>query len=361
MMKTLSLLSGLALACCIGTAGAQGLNKGAPDVVRLDPALDALIDANAKLELVKTGYGFTEGMVWVPQGKSGYLLLSDMPANIIYKLDPHTKRQSVWLDHSGYTKPDIWRVGFEQTNGKDPKDPAFEKFYMIGSNGLTLDRQGRVVIATWAGRGIDRIEKNGKRTTLTDKWNGKRFNGTNDLVVKKDGAVYFTDGFGGLRNREQDRDKGIDFQGVFMWKNGKTTMLVGKDQLPATNGLAFSPDEKYLYANASNQKFVKRFPVKADGTLGPGEMFADLSKESPRQITDGMKVDRRGNVWESGGGTDNFTGGIWIITPEGKHIGSINVPELVANVEWGEADHKTLYIVARSSVYKIKTKVAGIP
>jgi len=344
------------LAAALSVPAAWGQDK--PVVVRIDPALDALVSPDAKLELVKGGFGFTEGIVWVEKGR--YLLFSDIPANVIYKLTPKGEA-SIYMQRSGYTKPDIWRVGFEQTNGKDPKDPAFEKFYMIGSNGLALDHQGRVLIATWAGRGIDRIEKNGKRVTLTDKWNGKRFNGTNDLVVKKDGSVYFTDGFGGLRNREQDKNKGIDFQGVFMWKNGKTTMIVGKDELPATNGLAFSPDEKYLYANASNQKFVKRFPVKADGTVGKGEMFADLSKESPRQITDGMKVDTKGNVWESGGGKDEVSGGVWIITPEGKHIGSINLPELVANVEWGEPDHKTLYIVARSSVYKIRTKVAGIP
>jgi gluconolactonase len=342
----------------LGTGLAHAQTPSKPAVERLDPALDALIDPNAKLELVKTGYGFTEGMVWVPEGNSGYLLLSDMPANIIYKLDPHSGKQSIWLDHSGYTKPDIWRVGFEQTNGKDPKDPAFEKFYMIGSNGLTLDRQGRVIICTWAGRSMDRIEKDGKRTTLTDNWNGQRFNGTNDVAVKKDGAIYFTDGYGGLRGRDQDPGKGLPFNAVLMWKNGKTTLLI-KD-IENTNGLAFSPDEKFLYVNGGRDKFVKRYPVLADDTLGQGEMLIDLKPQSPTQITDGMKVDTKGNIWESGGG-EPYKGGIWIITPEGKHVGSIAVPEAVANVEWGEPDHKTLYIVARTSVYKIKTKVVGIP
>ncbi len=333
--------------------GAQAASAAA--VVRLDPALDALIAPDAKLQRVTTGFGFTEGITWVPKG--GYLLLSDMPANVIYKVTPRGEK-SIYLDHSGYTKPDIWRVGFEQTNGKDPSDPAFEKFFMIGSNGLRLDREGRLLIATWAGRSVDRIEKNGKRTVLSTGWQGKQFNGTNDLAVKKDGAIYVTDGFGGLRNRDKDPRKGLDFEGIYLIKNGKTSLVI-KD-LPSTNGLAFSPDEKYLYANASRFKFVKRYPVLPDETVGPGEMFIDLSKDSPRQITDGMKVDVRGDVWESGGGTEH-TGGIWIISPDGKHLGSINVPEFVANLEFGGPDRKTLYIAARTSVYKIRTRVAGLP
>jgi gluconolactonase len=172
-------------------------------VVRVDPGLDALVSPNAKLELVKSGFGFTEGALWVQNGKSGYLLFSDIPANVIYKWTPDGK-VSVYLDHSGYTGQDIWRVGFIQTNGKDRNDPLFEEFPMIGSNGLALDRQGRLIIATWAGRSIDRIEKNGERTVLADRYEGKRFNGTNDVIVKKDGSIYFTDGFGGLRLREKD-------------------------------------------------------------------------------------------------------------------------------------------------------------
>jgi len=172
-------------------------------VVKLDPGLDALVSPDAKLELVKSGFGFTEGALWVQNGKSGYLLFSDIPANVIYKWTPDGK-VSVYLDHSGYTGQDIWRVGFIQTNGKDRNDPLFEEFPMIGSNGLALDRQGRLIIATWAGRSIDRIEKNGERTVLADRYEGKRFNGTNDVIVKKDGSIYFTDGFGGLRLREKD-------------------------------------------------------------------------------------------------------------------------------------------------------------
>ena len=138
------------------------------------------------------------------KGKAGYLLFSDIRANVISKLTPGGEA-SVYLDHSGYTKPGIWRVGFDFNNGKDLNDPAFAKLYVNGSNGLALDPQGRLVIATFAGRWIDRIEPNGKRTVLADRYDGKRFNGNNDVVVKKGGAVYFTDMFGALRQGDKTR------------------------------------------------------------------------------------------------------------------------------------------------------------
>jgi gluconolactonase len=244
-------------------------------------------------------------------------------------------------------------VGFMQTNGKDRNDPLFEEFPMIGSNGLALDREGRLIIATWAGRSIDRIEKNGKRTVLADRYEGKRFGGTNDVVVKKDGSIYFTDGFGGLRLREKDPRKELDFNGVYMLKNGKVTRVI--TDIPNTNGLAFSPDEKYLYANGSRDKFVKRYDVQPDGTLSNGMMFIDISKDSTPGITDGMRVDSKGNLYETA------AGGVWIISPEGKHLGTILTPELAANVEFGDADRKTLYIAARTSIYKIRVNTPGIP
>jgi gluconolactonase len=331
------------------SAHAQTADK---PVVRLDPALDALVSPDAKLELVKGGFGFTEGALWVPQGKSGYLLLSDIPANVIYKLTPDGK-QSLYLDHSGYTGQDIWRVGFIQTNGKDRGDPKFEEFPMIGSNGLALDRQGRLIIATWGGRSIDRIEKDGRRVTLADRWEGKRFGGTNDVVVKRDGAIYFTDTYGGLRLREKDARKELDFNAVYMWKDGKLSLLI-KD-IPNTNGLAFSPDEKILYVNGSRDKYVKRYDVKPDGTLANGQIFIDMSNEKEGGITDGLRVDAKGNLYETG------PGGVWIISPEGKHLGTIRTPELAANVEFGDADRKTLYIAARTSIYKIRVNTPGAP
>jgi gluconolactonase len=320
-------------------------------VMKVDPSFDALVSPDARMEVIREGYGFTEGVLWNEKGR--FLLVTDMPANIIYKLSVDGKKQSVFLDHSGYTGPDIWRVGFMQTNGRERSDPRFEEFAMIGSNGMAYDPQGRLVIATWAGRGIDRIEKNGKRVTLTNSVDGKMFNGTNDVIVKKNGTIYFTDGYGGLRGRESDPKKGIDYSALFMWKNGKTIRLT--TDLPNTNGLALSPDEKILYANGSRDKTVRAYDVQADDTLANSRLFFDLGKDARPGITDGMKVDTKGNVWESG------PTGVWVISPEGKHLGTILVPELVANVEFGDPDHKTLYIAARSSVYKIRVNVPGVP
>lgn len=315
-------------------------------VVRLDPALDDLISPDAKLERVKGDFGFTEGIVWVDQGAGGYMLLSDMYANVIYKLTPDGK-VSLYLDHSGYTGYDIWRVGMPQ-----PDANRKDVFFMIGSNGLALDRQGRLLIATWSGRSIDRIEKDGKRTILADRYDGKRFGGTNDLVVKKDGAIYFTDGFGGLRGREKDPGRELDFAGIFMWKDGQVTLAI-KD-IATPNGLAFSPDEKYLYANGSQNKYVRRYDVQRDDTLTNSQMFIDMSSDTAGGITDGMKVDTKGNVWESG------PRGIWIMSPDGKHLGTILTPEFVANPCFGDRDNKTLYIAARTGVYKIRVNVPGI-
>src|SRR2546425_12161155 len=351
-MKKWSMAIVVLLVVTMGVGLATAQKPSDKPIVRLDPALDALVSPDAKLELVKGGFGFTERALWVHKGKSGYLLFSDMPANVIYKWTPDGK-MSVYLDHSGYTGQDIWRVGFMQTNGKDRSDPLFEEFPMIGSNGLALDQQGRLIIATWAGRSIDRIEKNGKRTVLADRFEGRQFNGPNDVIVKRNGTIYFTDTYGGLRPREKDPRKGLDFQRVYMIKGGKVSRIV--DDIPNPNGLALSPDEKTLYANGSRDKYVRRYRVLPDDTVTDSRMFIDISGDKTPGITDGLKVDVKGNVWESA------AGGVWIVSPEGKHLGTILTPELVANVEFGDPDHKTLYIAARTSVYKIRVNTAGIP
>jgi gluconolactonase len=346
-MRKLRICSVALLGLSVGFSLLRAQPPADKPIIRLDPGLDPLISSNAELQKVTGGFGFTEGVTWVPKGTSGYLLLSDMWTNQIYKLTPDG-HVSLYLDHSGYTGFDIWRVGMPS-----PDANSEYKWFQLGSNGLTLDRQGRLLIATWTGRSIDRIEKDGKRTVLADRWEGKRFGGTNDLVVKKDGAIYFTDGFGGMRGRDKDPTKELDFNAVFMLKDGKLTLLI-KD-MPATNGLAFSPDEKYLYANASNFKFVRRYDVKPDDTLANGRMFFDMSNDKAPGITDGMKVDTKGNVWEIGPGP-----AIWILSPEGKHLGSIRTPELNANLCFGGSDKKTLYIAGRTTIYKIRVNVAGI-
>jgi gluconolactonase len=218
-------------------------------IVRLDPALDALVSPDAKVELVKSGFGFIEGPVWVQQGRAGYLLFTDIPGNVIWKLNPQDGQASVYLYNAGFRGPDVWRWGAIQNNGHDRSDPGFEEFAMIGADGLTLDREGRVIVASFAGRSLDRIEKNGKRTVLADRYDGKRFNGPNDVVVKRDGAIYFTDTYGGLRLREKDPRKELEFNAVFMWKAGKLTLLIS--DMPATNGLAFPPTKSTSTSTAA--------------------------------------------------------------------------------------------------------------
>src|SRR4030095_14783271 len=161
------------LACSFAIA--QSANQA---VLRLDPALDAFVSPCARAGLVKSGVGFTEGPVWVQQGGQGYLLFTDMPGNVVWKLMPDGKA-SVYLEHVGYNGPDVWRWGGIQNNGFDKADPRYEEFAMIGADGLTLDRQGRLILATFAGRSLMRIEPDGKRTVLADRWEGKRFGGTN--------------------------------------------------------------------------------------------------------------------------------------------------------------------------------------
>jgi gluconolactonase len=317
-------------------------------VVRLDPAFDTLISSDAEIQKIKGGFGFTEGITWVQKGHSGYVLFSDMWTNQIYKVTPDGQ-VSLYLDHSGYTGFDIFRVGMPSP---DP-DPGEDKWYEFGSNGLALDRQGRLLIATWSGRSIDRIEKNGKRTTLADRYDGKRFGGTNDLIVKKDGAIYFTDGTGGMRGGAKDPTKELDQRGVFMLKDGKVSLVV--NDMPATNGLAFSPDEKYLYVNASQMNYVRRYEVQPDDTLTGGQMFFDMRDDKARGITDGMKVDTMGNVWETGPGP-----AIWVISPESKHLGTIRLPEVSANLSFGDNDSKSVYIAGRTTIYKIRVKTPGI-
>jgi gluconolactonase len=338
------------VACAWLAAAAGAAAQPTAAVVRVDPGLDALVAPDAQLIQLRTGFGFTEGITWVDKG--GYLLLSDIPANVIYKLAP-TGKLSVYLHPAGYQGFDSWRVGREQTNGRDPSDPAFEKFIFTGSNGLALDPQGRLVILTYVGRTIERLERNGKRTLLADKWEGKRFGGPNDLTIKKNGTIYFTDGYGAFRRGEKDPRVEIPFQGLFMLKNGKVSLATR--EIPTTNGVTLSPDQKYLYANGSGAKYIKRFPIRSDDTLGPGEMVIDMSADKAPGITDGMKVDRMGNIYTTG------PRGVWIVSPQGKHLGTILTPELAANLDFGDADHKGLYIAARSSVYKIRLRTAGIP
>jgi gluconolactonase len=319
-------------------------------IVVKDPSLEALIAPDAQVEVVASGFGFTEGVTWAQRGDDGYLLFSDIPANVIYRWSPGGEAV-IHLEKSGYQKPDHWRVGMEFTNLKPPDDPGFEKFTLCGSNGLALDREGRLIIATWAGRSIVRIEHDGARTTLADRFEGKRFGGPNDVVVRKDGSIYFTDTFGGMLKRDKDPSRELDINAVYRIQDGEVTRVV--DDIPSMNGLAFSPDEKTFYANGSQDRYIRRYDVRSDGTLANGALLIDLNAEPASGITDGMKVDANGDLWSTG------PGGVWILSPDGRPLGVIPLPEDATNLAFGDPDRKTLYISAPTSIYKTRTKVRG--
>ncbi len=312
---------------------AGGAQPVVDDIVRLDPALDDIVDHDATIEKIAGGFQFTEGPLWVRDGN--YLLFSDPNANTIYRWSPDGQ-VSVFRTKSGYTGADIGEYG------------------QPGSNGLTLDRDGRLTIDEHGNRRVTRLERNGLLTVLADRYEGKRLNSPNDLVYRSDGALYFTDPPFGLPKFYDDPRKELPFSGVFLLKNGQLK-LVSTDLL-GPNGLAFSPDEKYLYVDNWDvkKKVIMRYEVSPDGALLNGTVFVDATSESGEQAWDGLKVDQRGNVYAAG------PGGLWIISPAGNHLGTIKAPEQPANMAWGDDDGRTLYLAARTSVYRIRLKVPGI-
>ena len=314
---------------------------------RLNARIDTIVPADAKLERMATGFTWVEGPIWIP---AGYLLFAEITSNSIRKLTPNGT-VSIFLQPSGYK-------GAMPYGGKEP-----------GSNGMTLDRSGRLTVAGHAHRDVWRLESLNPKaqvTVLADSYEGKKLNSPNDLVYKSDGSLYFTDPPYGLPTQsDNDPIKELQVSGVyripkaFDQKPGAAPardqlQLVVKD-LPRPNGIAFSPDEKYLYvANSGSQKVWMRYRVKSDGALTDAKVFYDASSDTRLGGPDGIKVDREGNLYGSG------PGGIWIFSPAGKPLGVILIPERAANVNWGGVDRKTLYITASSSIYRVSLKVPGI-
>jgi gluconolactonase len=318
-----------------------------PRIERVDPALDAIISVQARFEALKTDYfGFLEGPVWVPQGANGYLLFSDVPANRIYKWDGAL---SVFMERSGFTGADASTAGMELNNGR-------VEVIALGSNGLTLDREGRLVFATHGDRAIKRRELNGAITVLADRFDGKRFSGPNDVIVRSDGAIYFTDLFGGLRAGTSGAARELPF-GFYLIKDGRLQLLDRQPLDPAAdrsvglpaNGLALSPDEKLLYVGAGRDILV--YDVRSDGTVGNRRVFIHMNSAEAGGA-DGMKVDRAGNIFTTG------PGGIWIVSPAGKPLGLIRIAG--ANMAFGDADGRTLYIAARRDLYRVRVNIPGI-
>src|ERR1700739_1817066 len=312
-------------------------------IARLNPALDEIVAADAKVEKVADSFGFLEGPVWVRKG--GYLLFSDIPANVIYKFNPTDSKVSVFLAYSGFTGTDSSSAGMQLNNGKGTVT-------LLGSNAVTVDPQGRIVYCAHGDRQVVGLGGGGRRPVLASQYEGKRLNSPNDLVFKSDGALYFTDPPAGLREGDKDPKKELPFNGVYLFKDGQLRLLYKDMALP--NGIAFSPDEKFLYVNDSVKKTILRFEVKPDDTLGEPQLVIDMTSDKAPGGPDGIKVDQKGNIYCTG------PGGFWIVSPEGKHFGTVLNTELPANLAFGDADGKTLYLTARTGLYRIRLKVAGI-
>ena len=343
-MRLMTMLKFCAVLAVLAVSGVAAMSQ---EIQRLAPAASLLIPANAKLERVTTGFDkWTEGPVWTHQGT---LLLAEIPANNIVIWSP-TKGAHVFMHPSGYT-------GSAPYGGPEP-----------GSNGMTLDRDGRVSVAGHARRNVWRLESldpHGTITVLADSYQGKKLNSPNDVVYRSDGSLYFTDPPYGLPTQgDSDPLKELQVNGVYRIPNARgqkpgaqpdrdKLQLIIKD-LPRPNGIAFSPDEKTLYIADSGKKVWMSYPVHADGSVGDGKLLLDASGEKEAGGPDGIRVDKKGNIYGAG------PGGVWIISPDGKHLATIKVPEVVSNVAWGDADAKTLYITASTSLYRIKLSVAGV-
>jgi len=306
-------------------------------VVRNDPAINAIVPPNPKIYKLAEGFTFTEGPVWV-RG-AGHLLFSDPNENRIYRFQPNGNGPgalTVFRDKSGYDGADI------------------AEYRQPGSNGLTLDHEGRLTINQHGNRRVIRVEKSGELTVVADKFDGKRLNSPNDLVYRSDGALFFTDPFFGLPKFGDDPRKELPYQGVFCKLNG-TVKLVTKE-LSGPNGIAFSPDEKHLYVGNwdDNRKVVMRYTLREDGSVTESKLFFDMTSAKGDDAIDGVKVDSAGNVYVSG------PGGLWIISPEGKHLGTILAPKHPHNMAWGDEDGKTLYLCAREGLYRMRLNIAGV-
>ncbi len=309
---------------CSGQAPAP-----AGKIIRLDPAFDALVSKDAKIEKVATGFTFTEGPLWRPEG---VLWFSDVPGNVVRSVTP-----------SGQVK-----VIIEKAGGTVVAPPGA----FIGPNAMIADKDGAVLLCQHGNRRIVRVAKDMTITPYIDKYEGHRLNSPNDLIYRSDGALYFTDPPYGLIRQDDDPAKELKFNAVFLYAKGKLKPAI--TDLNRPNGIALSPDEKTLYVSNSDERkrFWMKYDVAADGTVSNGRMFYDLAGAKEQGIPDGMKVDSKGNVYASG------PEGIWVFSPSGKHLGTIQPGETAANCAWGD-DGKTLYITASTSVYRIRVNIPG--
>ena len=357
------------IGCCALLIGLAPLVAGAQpaparagprpfSITRSDPALDALIAPDARLKRVAAGFGFIDGPVWVAgkHGAAGYLLASSIIDNVIYKVTPAGK-VSVFLDRAGYSGEDFANVGKFAQIGR-------AHVLLMGPGCTGIDRQGRLIWCAGQDLAIKRLEKDGSRTVLAAGFAGKHFNGPNDVAIAADGAIYFTDSDVGLRGGIRGPLAQMP-DSVWRWQDGKVALVVSREQLGAEpNGIALSPDDKYLYLSAgtiSPDPKVLRYPVNADGSVGVGELFTHGSG-----IGDGMKTDRAGNLWS----TDALPGTVRITAPTGRLLGLLHLPlpgdaeprktTCASSIAFGGNDARTLYITACEYIYAIALQAPGI-
>lgn len=303
---------------------------------RADPGLDALVPETAMIEKLAGGFVFTEGPLWVSRAWEGnpFLLFSDVPGNTIYKWTPSSSAP----------------VEF--------KKPVFEgeveEGRYAGSNGLTLDADGNLFVAEHGNRRISKVTPDGNWTTFVDEFEGKRFNSPNDLVWRDADWLYFTDPPYGLVGQDESEDKDLDFNGIFRVSTDGETVEMLDSRMTRPNGIGFSPDGKTMYVANSDpaEKVWLAYGVRDDGTLTLSRPFYDVTDQMAEGLPDGLKLDNQGNLFATG------PGGVWIFSPDGTHLGTIQPTEVPANVAWGD-DGSTLYMTARTGLYRIKLATSG--
>ncbi len=332
---TIPVLVIILTSCQITTAGESAVGRTIGRIVRFDDRADELVAPDAQIELLASGFDWSEGPLWIPDPAGGYLLFSDIPRNSIMKWR-EGEGVSLFMKPSGYTGV----VDY----GREP-----------GSNGLTLDLQGRIIFCEHGDRRISRLETDGGKRTLADSYDGKRFNSPNDAVVKSNGDIYFTDPPYGLPKGFEDARRELDFCGVYrLSTSGEVTLLTKEMTRP--NGIAFSPDEKVLYVAQSDpsEAIIKDFAVKSDGTLGQAKILQDFTELMGKLpgAADGLKVDRKGNLFATG------PGGVYVIAPDGTRLARIHTGERTSNCAWGD-DGSVLYMTVDDNLCRIKTTTKG--
>jgi gluconolactonase len=321
-------------------------------ITRNDPALDQIIAPDAELVELALGFGLTEAGLWMHEGNSGYWIFGGLLANVLYKVTPD-KKVSVFMEHAGYTGNDPDHVGTQTRSGRD-------HVILIGPSCSGMDHEGRLIWCADNDRELMRLEKDGTHTVLSSGMNGQKFSGPNDIAIATDDTVYIADNDFGLRDAGKNPDKQLQ-NGIYMVKDGRTSLVLsGADLGGIPNGITLSPDGKWMYLSTSGSK-MRRYAVNPDGTLGAFTVFTEGIG-----IGDGEKTDKAGNVFSSSGGGPGI---IRITSPEGKLLGTINLPiyggepkkQICAtNEAFGGPDGKTLFIAGCDAVFTIRLKTEGI-